>query len=424
MGTDLTRQLIRQPRAIMIAASILILFGIVPGMPTTPFIMLGAIVGAIGYMTNENLKRKKLEDKKKESELQEEVAEERTEDLLKVDSLEVEIGYGLIPLVDVNQGGDLLDKVAAIRRQLAIDLGIIVPAIRIRDNVQLAPNQYRIKVKGIEVSSYDLMLDHIMAINPGYIESEPDGFGTTEPAYGLKATWIIPNLRETVESQGYTIVEPSAVLATHLTEVIKNYSADLLTRQDVKHLIDTLREDNPSLVEGVVPEVVPLSVIQKVLQALLVERICIRDMTTIMETVTDLYATTKEADVISEYVRMSLKRQITEMYKDDKNRITVFTIDPGIEQMLTESIQNTKQGLMLVTPPAESERLLQAVGQMIEKAESAGHTPICLSSPNIRLVLKRLVETSWPSLVVLSYNEISNNVEVNSIGLVRFENDN
>jgi len=425
MGKDLVQQLTQQPRAIMIAAGMLILFGVVPGMPTVPFMLFGAVVGVIGYMTKENAKRKAKEDKEKESVQDEEEAPvERTEDLLKVDTLEVELGYGLIPLVDTNQGGDLLDKVSAIRRQQAIDLGIVVPPIRIRDNVQLGPNQYMIKVKGIPIATYELMIDHVMAINPGYIDAKLDGFDTKEPAYGLNATWIIPNFRDQAESQGFTIVEPSAVLATHLTEAIKANAAELLTRQDVKHLVDTLKEDSPSLVDGIIPEMVSLSIIQKVLQALLAERIAVRDMGTIIETITDLTATTKEPDVIAEYVRMALNRQITEMHKDDDGKINVFTIDPTIEQMLTESVQNTKQGLMLVTPPSETEKLLKAVGRQIENSETAGHTPICLSSPNIRLALKRLIETSYPNLVVLSYNELINNVEVNSTGIVRFENDN
>lgn len=424
MGTELTTQLTGQPRAIMIASVMLVLFGIVPGMPTLPFILLGIGVGTVGYMTNESMKKKKLEEQRQKLQAAKVETPERTEDLLKVDTLEVEIGYGLIPLVDTNQGGDLLERVSSIRRQLAIEMGIIVPPIRIRDNVQLNPNQYRIKVKGIETARYELMLDHIMAINPGYVKDELDGFKTTEPAFGMSAIWVIPNFRESAESRGYTIVEPAAVLATHLTEIIKNNAAELLSRQDVSHLIETLKEDNPSLVSEIIPNVVPLSVVQKILQTLLSERIPIRDMATIMETITDMYPGTKETDVLSEYVRMAMKRQITEMYKDKSSKIHVFTIDPSIEQMLTDSVQHTKQGLMLVTPPAETERLLKAIGRLIIKAETSGQTPICLSSPNIRLALKRLTESTYPSLVILSYNEISNNVEVISNGIVGFGNDN
>lgn len=424
MGADLTRQLIRQPRAIMIAAAMLVIFGIVPGMPTLPFILLGGAVGTVGYLTNESIKKKKLEDERKLTEQEKTPAPERTEDLLKVDSLEVEIGYGLIPLVDTNQGGDLLDRVSVIRRQLAQELGIIVPPIRIRDNVQLQPNQYRIKVKGIAVAQYELMLDHILAINPGYIDDEIEGFQTKEPAFDLPAIWTIPNLKEVAETRGYTTVEPSAVVATHLTEVIKTHAAELLNRQDVSHLMDTLKEDYPSLVTDVVPNVIPLSIIQKVLQALLAERVPVRDLPTIMETITDYYQATKEPDVLAEYARMALKRRITNMYRDKDNKLHVFTIDPTIEQMMSDAVQNTKQGLMLVIAPADSEKLLKAIGKQIDIMSTSGYTPICLCSPNIRLALKRLTEAAHPALVVLSYNEISGNVEVISTGIVRLGNDN
>jgi flagellar biosynthesis protein FlhA len=421
MGRDLAVQLSRQPRAVMIAAGMLILFGVVPGMPTVPFVLLGLIVGAAGYLTNEAIKKDKLKKDREKRDQESASPEERTEDLLKIDLLELEIGYGLIPLVDDNQGGDLLKRVSGIRQQIAQDLGIIVPPVRIRDNVQLGPNQYRLKVKGIEVSSYELMLDHILAINPGLQNEKLEGFNTKEPAFGLSAVWIIPNLKDVADAQGYTTVEPSAVIATHLTEVIRKSAADLLTRQDVAHLVETLKEDYPSLVDGVVPNTVPYSVVQKVLQSLLSERIGVRDLPTIMETITDYFQATKEPDVLSEYVRMALKRQITEQYKDKNNRIMVFTIDPAIEQLLTDSVQNTKQGLMLVTAPADSERLLKAIGEETEKMTLAGKTPICLCSPNIRLALKRLTEAAYPQLVVLSYNEINNNVEVTSNGTVRLE---
>ncbi len=424
MGHDLTKQLLRQPRAIMIAGGMLLILGIVPGMPTLPFFLLGAAVGAIGWVTNESNKKKKIEDELEKAEQTKTGPEDRTENLLKVDSLEVEIGYGLIPLVDTNQGGDLLNRVSTIRKQLASELGLIVPAIRIRDNIQLKPNEYRVKVKGIEMAKFEMMPDHVMAINPGFIEDELDGFATREPAFDLSATWIIPNLKEIAESKGYTVVEPSAVMATHLTEIIRTYSSELLTRQDVAHLIATLKEDHPSLVEDVIPAVVPYAVIQKVLKSLLNERIPIRDLATIIETITDYYQATKETDVLAEYVRMALKRQITEMHKDKNNKIYVFTIDPAIEQMLTESVQNTKQGLMLVTSPADSERLVKAITIQMDKHTTAGHSPICLSSPNIRLALKRLTEAACPALIILSYNEISNNVEVVSTGIVRFGNDN
>jgi flagellar biosynthesis protein FlhA len=423
MGRDLTSQLIRQPRAIMIAAGMLIIFGLVPGMPTLPFFVLGASIGILGYFSSTTLKRKQREEELADS-VAEQETDERTEDLLKVDTLEVEIGYGLIPLVDSNQGGDLLDRVTSIRRQLALEMGIIVPPIRIRDNVQLKPNQYRVKIKGIKVAEYELMPDHVMAINPGLEKDDIEGFETREPAFDLAAKWIIPALKELAEDKGFTIVEPSAVLATHLTEIIKGNGSALLSRQDVSHLIETLKEDHASLVNNVVPDVVPFSVIQKVLQALLNERISVRDLPTIMETITDYFQATKEPDVLAEYARMALKRQITESYKEDNGKIYVFTIDPAIEQMLTDSVQNTKQGLMFVASATESEKLLKSMAEQIEKISEAGHVPICLCSPNIRLALRRLTESTYPTLVVLSYNEIDNSAEVISNGIVRFENDN
>jgi len=424
MGHDLSRQLMRQPRAIMIAGGMILLFGIVPGMPTLPFFVLGALIGAVGWITNETSKKKKIEEDMAAANQAETGPVDRTEDLIKVDALEVEIGYGLIPLVDANQDGDLLERVSVIRKQLASELGFIVPAIRIRDNIQLKPNEYRMKLKGIEMARFELMPDQIMAINPGYVKEKLDGFETHEPAFNLPAVWIIPNLKEIAENKGFTTVEPSAVMATHLTEIIKTYASDLLTRQDVAHLIETLKEDHPSLVENIIPTVVSYSVIQKVLQSLLKERIPIRDLATIMETISDYIQHTKETDVLAEYVRIALKRQITDMHKDKDNKIHVFTIDPSVEQMLTDSVQNTKQGLMLVTSPADSERLIKAVGVQVEKISMAGHTPICLSSPNVRLALKRLTEAAYPALTVLSYNEISNNVEVVSTGSVGFNDDN
>jgi flagellar biosynthesis protein FlhA len=423
MGRDLTRQLLQQPRAIMIAAGMLVVFGIIPGMPTVPFMLLGLLVGTMGYLTNENMKKQKHDEKKEKAAKDNVPKEERTEDLLKIDQLELEIGYGLIPLVDEKQGGDLLTRISAIRKQMAGDLGIIVPPIRIRDNIRLNPNQYRVKVKGVEVARYELMPDHVLAINPGNIDENIDGFDAVEPAFQLKARWVIPDLKEIAEGQGYTVVEPSAVVATHLTELIRSHAAELLSRQDVSHLLETLKEDYPSLVNDIVPSVVPLSVVQKVLQALLSERIAIRNLPTIMEATADFYHSTKEPEILAEYVRMALKRQITNMYRDQNGRITVFTIDPAIEQVLTDSVQNTKQGLMFITDPAFSEKLVKRVGKAMSKLSLAGLTPICLCSPNIRLALKRLTEAAHPQLVVLSYNEITNDVEILSNDVVRLEDD-
>ncbi|MEW5994429.1 MAG: flagellar biosynthesis protein FlhA, partial [Candidatus Zixiibacteriota bacterium] len=396
-----------------------------PGMPTLTFVTLGAVVGGVGYVTHEVHRRKTQEavESVKRKASQQAQEQERTEDLLKVDILGVEIGYGLIPLVDPNQGGDLLNRIATMRKQLASELGIIVPPVRIRDNVQLTPNQYQVKVKGIRVAGWELMMDHLMAINPGYIEDKLDGFDTREPAFSLKATWIIPGLREVAEAKGFTVVEPSAVLVTHLTEVIRTAAPEILSRQDVQHLVTTLKEDYPALVDAVIPDVIPLGTLQKVLQSLLKERVPIRDLATIVETISDYIGATKEPDVLSEYVRMDLKRQITEMYRDKEGQIHVFTIDPALEQTMAESIQNTKQGLVLAIEPSLAEALLNGMGEQISSMETAGRKPLCLCSPNIRLVLRRLAETRYPDLVVVSYNELLPDAEVVSVGMVKVQDD-
>ncbi len=427
MGTDLAKQLTRQPRAIMVASAVLILFGLLPGMPTITFLVLGAVVGAVGYMSQDAVKQKEaneVEQKQKQEQAEEVKPQDRTEDLLKVDSLGLGIGYGLIPLVDVKQGGDLLSRVGTIRKQLATELGVIVPSVRIRDNVQLNPNEYQVKIKGITIAKFELMVDHLLAINPGFVDDKLDGFDTTDPAFGLQATWIIPNLKEIAEAKGFTVVEPAAVVATHLTEVIRNASAEILSRQDVQKLVDTLKEDYPALVESVIPEIVPLGSLQKVLVSLLSEKVPIRDLATILETTSDYIGATKDSDVLAEYVRMSLKRQITDLYRDKSGKINVFTIDPQIEQQLADSVQNTKQGLMLVMDPAMTEVLIEKIKSHAELMQSAGYVPVCICSPNIRLALRRLVEASCPSLAVVSYNEILPVVELVSTGMVRLNDDN
>ncbi|MFQ5453784.1 MAG: flagellar biosynthesis protein FlhA, partial [Candidatus Zixiibacteriota bacterium] len=426
MGKDLTDQLTRQPRVILITAIAIFMFGILPGMPTLTFMILGLVVGGLGFMTRESIKRKKTAARQQEQQkvTESQKTEERTEDLLKVDALGLEIGYGLIPQVDTKQGGDLLNRISAIRKQLATELGIIVPPIRIRDNVKLRPNEYQINIKGIAIANFELMVDHLLAINPGYVEDKLDGFDTSDPAFGLEATWIIPNIKEIAEAKGYTVVEPSSVIATHLTEKIRNSASEILTRQDVQRLVDTLKEDFPALVESVIPEVVPLGTLQKVLVALLKEKVPVRDLGTILETISDYIGATKDTDVLSEYVRMSLKRQITNLYLDKEGKINVFTIDPSVEQQLSDSIQNTKQGLMLVMDPTIIEVLLERIGKQVELMHAGGHVPVCICSPNIRLALRRLVEASYAQLAIVSYNEILTDVELVSTGMVRLGDDN
>lgn len=418
LGRDLARQLSLQPRAIMVAAGVILVFGVVPGMPTLPFLSLGAFLGFLALVIEKNNKVKADEKQIAAQQKQDTPKEEKTEDLLKIDTLEVEIGYGLIPMVDSKQGGDLLERIGVIRRQMALDTGIIVPAIRIRDNVQLSPNEYAIKIKGLLAAKSELMPDYLLAINPGYIEEDIEGFPGTEPAFGLKAKWILPNLREMAEARGYTVVAASAVLATHLTEIIRVNAAEIISRQDVQHLLDVLKENQPALVTGVVPDLISLPALHKILQLLLSERVAIRDLGTIMETISDYIGSVKDPEVLAEYCRIALRRQISDMLKDNRGSIHCFTLSPQVEQMLADSVQNTKQGIMLILPPDAAEQLVQATTQQADTLAAAGYHPVCLTSPNVRLAFRRLMEPSLPSLTVVSYNEIHRDVEVISSGMV------
>jgi flagellar biosynthesis protein FlhA len=373
------------------------------------------------------------EKRRKEAEAQQEEArriqpeDERTptqqaEDALHLDTLELEIGYGLIPLVDNEQGGDLLDRVGNIRRQLAQDLGVIVPPIRIRDNVQLRPNLYEIKIKGVPVSRYELMIDHLLAINPSDVDADLEGFDTSEPAFGIKAKWIIENHKELAEMKGFTVVAPAAVMATHLTEVIKSHAAELLTRQDVNRMLERVKREMPAVVEGVVPEVVSMSTLQKVLQNLLNERISIRDAVTILEVLADQGAQTKEPDVLTEYVRMGLRRTICNQFVSADGKLNVCTLDMKTEKLLADNVQATKQGLMLVLPSEQGELLIASMKDATDKLARQGQSPILLVGPNVRLALRRYVTGAIPNIVVLSYSEIVPEVEVYSNEVVSLDN--
>jgi flagellar biosynthesis protein FlhA len=308
-----------------------------------------------------------------------------------------------------------------IRKQLAQELGIIVPPIRIRDNVQLKPNQYELKVKGITVSKYELMVDHLLAINPGNLRDDLEGFKTVDPAFGLPAKWIISNLKDLAEMKGFTVVEPAAVIATHLTEIVKSHAAEVLTRQDVQNLLDGVKKEAPASVDGVIPEVVPLGVLHKVLQNLLEERVPIRDMQSILEVLADYGDTTKDPDVLSEYSRLALRRTITNMCLNPEGKINVVTLDPGLEKILSDSVQAQKSGLTFILPPEISERIIQKTTVEAEKLATAGETPIVLVPANLRLALRRLLASVRPTVVVLSYNEIVPEIEVYSVAIIGLE---
>ena len=375
-----------------------------------------------------------MKGKQQEEAIKEEVEEEEIQadevrrhenvnSLLQVDPIELEFGYGIIPLADVNQGGDLLDRVVMIRRQIALELGAVVPIIRLRDNIQLNPNQYIIKIKGIQVSEGEILFDHYMAMNPGYVEDEITGIPTLEPAFHLEAMWITESQRERAESLGYTVVDPPSIIATHLTEVIKRHLDELLTRQDVQNLIDNVKENNKTLVDELVPKLIGVGEIQKVLQNLLQEGISIRDLVTIFETLADYAATSRDTDILTEYVRQSLKRAISNKYFGDEDMTTVVTLDPKIEQMIMSSVKQTEQGAYISLDPAITKNILKATEIEIQKLENKGQTPIIITSPIVRVYFKKMTSDYFKDLIVVSYNEIDSNIELKSVGVVTI-NDN
>lgn len=419
LGEDLLKQILSHPKVLLIASAALAFLGIMPGLPTIPFFVLSAIMGFSGYSMYHTGKKEisKVEEEEIEKETDYLKKPENVVSLLQVDPIELEFGYGIIPLADVNQGGDLLDRVIMIRRQCAVEMGIIVPVIRIRDNIQLRPNEYVIKIKGVEVSRGELKPDHYLAMNPGTVEGEIEGVRTVEPAFGLPAVWISKEKKDKAEMLGYTVVDSPSVIATHLTEVIKRYAHELLGRQEVKMLVDSVKESHPALIEELVPKVLSLGEIQKVLANLLKEGIPIRDLVTIFETLADYGNITKDPDMLTEYVRQALSRVITKKYVYD-NRIKVITLDPKLEELIRDSIQQTDHGNYLSINPEITQKIFTSLSNEIKKFSSINQEPVVLTSPVVRLFFRRLIEHTVPSLAVLSFNEIEPRVEVQSIGMV------
>ena len=419
-GPAIVKQLFGVPKVMYLVGATLAFLGVVTDLNTILFVGLGLLFIIGGRMIAANLETDHIEQ---EVDAEEAAAEEirqpeNVNSLLQVDPIELEFGYGIIPLADVNQGGDLLDRVVMIRRQIALELGTVVPIIRLRDNIQLNPNQYIIKIKGIQVSEGEILFDHYMAMNPGYVEEEITGIPTFEPSFHLPAIWITEGQRERAESLGYTVVDPPSIIATHLTEIIRQYIAELLTRQDVQNLINNLKESNPSLVEELIPKLLGLGEVQKVLQNLLKEGISIRDLVTILETRADYAPTTRDTDILTEYVRQNLKRAISTKYFPAHETTSVVTLDPKIEQEIMGSVKQTENGAFLNLDPARSRAIIDAVGKEIQKLENLGKSPIIITSPIVRMYFKRLTEDYYRDLVVVSYNEVESNVELQSVGMV------
>ena len=417
---SLIGQLFGTPKVLYLVGATFALLGIAAPFNTVLFVGFGVVLCIAGYMVAKNQQIESIEDEVSASEEEaEEIRKpENVVSLLQVDPIELEFGYGIIPLADVNQGGDLLDRVVMIRRQIALELGTVVPIIRLRDNIQLNPNQYIIKIKGIQVTEGEILFDHYMAMNPGYVEEEITGIPTFEPSFHLPPIWITESQRERAESLGYTVVDPPSIIATHLTEVIRSHIAELLTRQDVQNLVNNLKETNPVLVDELIPKLLGLGEVQKVLQNLLREGISIRDLLSIFETLADHASATRDTDVLTEYTRQSLKRAISNKFFPANETTSVITLDPKVEQDIMASVKQTEQGAYLALDPEKSRAIINSLETEVNKLEKMGRNAIVITSPIVRMYFKKLTEDYFKDLIVVSYNEVESNIELQSVGMV------
>lgn len=420
ISDTLVSQLFSLPKVLYLTGGVLIFLGLFS--PLNPLIVSGSglltIIAGRNIQTNLQVQAVEQEISTEDVEAEEIRKPENVVSLLQVDPIELEFGYGIIPLADVNQGGDLLDRVVMIRRQIALELGTIVPIIRLRDNIQLNPNQYIIKIKGVQVAQGEILFDHYMAMNPGFVEEEIDGIETVEPAFNLPALWITENQREKAETYGYTVVDPPSIIATHLTEIIKKHLDELLTRQDVQTLINNVKENNPTLVEELVPKLLSVGEIQKVLMNLLRESVSIRDLVTIFEALADNATSNRGTDILTEYVRQALKRSISSTFFSSSESNSVITLDPALEQHIMDAVKHTEQGTYLALNPEIIQKIVQSVDKEINKLVSIGRPPIILASPIVRIYFKQLIQEQMPDIIVLSYNELDSNAEIQSVGMV------
>jgi flagellar biosynthesis protein FlhA len=419
MSADIAKQMFAYPKLLYIVAGTLIMLSFTPIGFLTTWPMAALLVYAAWRMDKTMKEKQAQEVQQVEEEQIEEVrSPESVVSLLTVDPIEFEFGYGLIPLADAQQGGDLLDRIIMIRRQLALEIGILVPVIRIRDNIQLKPNEYVIKIKGNTVARGELLLNHYLAMSPGYDDGTVTGIETVEPAFGLPALWVDEAMKERAELSGYTVVDPPSVVATHLTETIKKHAHELLGRQETKTLVEHLKSTNPALVEELIPNVLSIGDVQKVLIRLLKEKISIRDLVTIFEALADYGTYTKDPDILTEYVRQALARQITQQYSPGKDSMKVITIGPVLERRISEAVQQTEQGTYLALDPMTTQQIYQRLSDQVKRVLENGYQPIILTSPSIRMYVRQIVDRTMPDVPVLSYNELEPSVEIQSVGVV------
>jgi len=422
LGTDISNQLLSNPKVLGVAAAMLAFLGLIPGLPKASFFFLAAVFGTIAYVvqqTEEEVSRKQVESKKAE-ETAAATGPEDVSSLLSVDPLELEIGYNLIPLVDTNQGGDLLNRITLIRRQIAIDLGLVVPPIRIRDNIQLHPSSYVFKIKGSEFAQYEILPDHFLAMVTENVTSKISGIEVEEPAFGLPAIWIQSSLRDRAEMAGYTVVDPSTVIATHLTEVIRKNAQEILGRQELQQLLDNVNQTYPLILKEVVPDVVNHSALLKILQNLLKEGVSIRHMVNILESMADC-KNIHDVDSLTEIARQGLARHICKPLIDANGSLKVLSLNPQLEQMLSNALQKIDGSVNLAIDPTSAQKLLERIRAKIEDVMNLGYSPIILCSSALRLSIKRLTERIAPRLTVLSYQEIPTTVKLESVGLISLQ---
>jgi flagellar biosynthesis protein FlhA len=418
MGAEIVGQLFLKPRAAAIVGAILGFLGLVPGLPGLPFFILGGGLGGLAWVIS-RFAQEKVEIKKRQDEEQAlKPQKENVEKLLPLDLVELEVGYGLINIVESGESGDLLERIVSIRKQFALDLGIVVPSVHIRDNLQLEPGEYRVMMKGNRIGGGTLRADCYLAMDPGGVTEEMAGIPTREPAFGLDAIWISRAQKEQAEINGYTVVDLPTIMATHLTEILRTHAHELFGRQEADSLIENFKKIYPKVVDDLIPNLLPLGTVVRVLQNLLREQVSIRDLRTIMETLADEGAKTKDHEMLTESVRKALSRTITNKYKNDDGSLPVMTLDASIEELIANSLLQTEQGVQLVMDPRAAQTLITGVSSTIEHHPEIAGQPILLTSPTIRRHLYKLISRFIPQLIVLSHSEVSPDARVSAVGLV------
>ena len=416
LGEEVKTQLFMQPRAIATAAIMLFIFALVPGMPKISFIIVSAIIAFVAYRVVQNIAKTK--QKEEEEQQSAPLALDTTDTVAPLDTLGLEVGYALIPMVDSAQGGELLQRIKALRRQLATEMGLIIPAIHIRDNLKLRPDEYSVLLRGVEVARGNVMIGHYLMISADDKDMKIKGIPTKEPAFGLPAMWVTEREKDAVQLKGHVVVDPATVITTHLTELIKTYADEILGRQEVQALLDNLEQLYPRVIKEIVPKTVPVSLVHRVLQRILRERISIRDLLTIIETIGEYVATTKNADILTGYVRQALARAITKQYQDKDGNITVMIMSPDIEDKISRSIQHTENESFISADPNIVKKLVLNLQKLVNIFIASGIQPIILCSSNNRIHFRKILEKFYPSMVILAHNEISREVNVKSLGMV------